>query len=139
MCPRRKPSQVTLTGGRPEDAWTGRLAAALRDRGFNAEGPSPVFHIYLGEKQQVRKPDFAVYDGIIHIGSAKVGSRQEVESLTSAQEYSQQIPLAKELTGKELGEVFAVTYPSRGEKDFIYLLEQEFIMKYPLLLTLLMS
>jgi len=119
MCPRRKPSQVTLTGGRPEDAWTGRLAAALRDRGFNAEGPSPVFHIYLGEKQQVRKPDFAVYDGIIHIGSAKVGSRQEVESLTSAQEYSQQIPLAKELTGKELGEVFAVTYPSRGEKDFI--------------------
>lgn len=119
MCPRRKPSQVTLAGGRPEDAWTGRLAAALRDSGFNAEGPSPVFHLYSGKKQQVRKPDFAVYDGVIHIGSAKVGSRQEVESLTSAQEYSQQIPLSRELTEKELGEVFAVTYPGRGEKDFI--------------------
>jgi len=71
------------------------------------------------EKQQVRKPDFAVYDGIIHIGSAKVGLRQEVESLTTAQEYSQQIPLTKELVGKSLGEVFAVTYPSRGEKSFI--------------------
>ncbi len=102
MCPTRKSSQVTLKGGRPEDAWTGRLAAALRDKGFNAEGPSPIFHLYSGKKQQVRKPDFAVYDGVIHIGSTKVGSRQEVESLTSAQEYSQQIPLARELTGKEI-------------------------------------
>lgn len=119
MVPRKPSSQVTLTGGRPEDSWTGRLAAALRDRGFNAEGPSPVFHLSVGEKQQVRKPDFAVYDGVIHIGSAKVGSRQEVQSLTTAQEYSQQIPLTKELTGKSLGEVFAVTYPGRGEKNFI--------------------
>jgi hypothetical protein len=95
------------------------LAATLRDRGFNAEGPSPVFHLSVGEKQQVRKPDFAVYNGVIHIGSAKVGSRQEVQALTTAQEYSQQIPLTKELTGKSLGEVFAVTYPSRGETDFI--------------------
>ncbi len=88
MCPRRKPSQVTLAGGRPEDAWTGRLAAALRDSGFNAEGSSPVFHLYSGKRQQVRKPDFAVYDGVIHIGSAKVGSRQEVESLTSSSQTS---------------------------------------------------
>ena len=96
MCPKRKRSQATLAGGRPEDAWTGRLAAALRDRGFNAEGPSPLFHLHLGGRAQVRKPDFAVYDGVIHIGSAKVGSRQEVDSLTSAQEYSQQIPLHQE-------------------------------------------
>lgn len=119
MCPRRKRSQATLKGGKAEDVWTGRLAAALREKGFNAEGPSPLFHLRLGEKQRVRKPDFAVYDGVIHIGSAKVGSRQEVESFTSAQEYSQQIPLARELTGKELGEIFAVTYPGKGERNFI--------------------
>jgi hypothetical protein len=119
MCPRKKHSQIALSGGKPEDAWTGRLAAALRERGLNAEGPSPLFHLSLGGKQKVRKPDFAVYDGVIHVGSAKVGSRLEVESLTSAQEYSQQIPLAKELAGKEIGEVFAVTYPDRGEKNFI--------------------
>jgi len=116
MCPRRSRSQVTLTGERPEDTWTGRLAAALRDRGFNAEGPSPVFH---REGQPISKPDFAVYDGVIHIGSAKLGSRQEIDSLTTAQEYSQQIPRTIELLGKALGEVFAVTYPCRGEQNFI--------------------
>jgi hypothetical protein len=116
MCPRRPPSQATLSGGRPEDAWTGRLAAALRDKGFNAEGPSPLFH---REGQPISKPDFAVYNGVVHIGSAKLGSRQEVDSLTTAQEYSQQIPLTRELLGKALGEVFAVTYPCRGERNFI--------------------
>jgi hypothetical protein len=115
MCQRKFPKQVTLKGGKPEDVWTGRVAAALRDRGFNAEGPSPVFH---REGHPISKPDFVVCNGVVHIGSAKVGSRQEVDSLTTAQEYSQEIPLTIELTGKELGEVFAVTYPSAGEKNF---------------------
>ena len=104
---------------RPEDPWTGRLAAALRDRGFNAEGPSPVFHLTVGGNPRIKKPDIAVYNGTIHIGSAKLGLRQEIASLVTAQEYSQQIGLTEELTGKELGEVFAVTYPGRGESKFI--------------------
>lgn len=115
----RKRRDSISTSGRPEDAWTGRLAAALRDKGFNAEGPSPLFHLTVGGKPRVRKPDIAVYNGTIHIGSAKVGQRQEVAALVTAQEYSQQIALTEELAGKEVGEVFAVVYPGSGESKFI--------------------
>ena len=91
----------------------------MREKGFNAEGPSPVFHLTVGGNPRIKKPDIAVYDGTIHIGSAKLGFKQEIAALVTAQEYSQQIALTEELTGKELGEVFAVVYPGRGESKFI--------------------
>ena len=108
-----------MSASRPEDPWTGRLAAALRDKGFNAEGPSPVFHLSLGGEHRIKKPDIAVYNGMIHILSAKVGMKHEIDALVTAQEYSQQIGLTEELTDKELGEVFAVVYPAKGERNFI--------------------
>jgi type I restriction-modification system DNA methylase subunit len=73
----------------------------------------------VGGTSRIRKPDFAVYDGTVHVGSAKLGLRQEVAALVTAQEYSEQIRLAEELTGKELGEVFAIVYPGGGETKFI--------------------
>jgi hypothetical protein len=100
-----------LLGGKiGENAWNSRLAAKLRNEGFH----SADFEILFPTLRGLRKPDvsFAGERGIVVI-SGKLGERQEVDAIVTAQEYQQTI--------SKIGAVqesLAVTYPSRTGEFF---------------------
>jgi len=111
-------SQINLAGRRAEDAMTAELVGRLSNEGLPARA-FPIFHVVTARGSMLSKPDFELADGGVHIGSAKFGAEKEFMSFKTAQEYQANIPLATELQGKYLGEVFAVTYPSSPREKFI--------------------
>ena len=82
-----------------------------------------MFHLATPEGPLLSKPDFELANDGVHIGSAKLGAKNEFLAFKTAQEYSVSIPNAREMESKSLGEVFAVTYPgAKTEKYTLHIL-----------------
>jgi hypothetical protein len=103
-------SDQSLIGKIGENAWNSRLAEALRDKGF----PSTEFELLFPTLRGLRKPDvsFNGGHGLVLI-SGKLGERQEVEAIVTAQEYQQTISKVSTVQ-----EAIAVTYPAKQGEQF---------------------
>ena len=96
-----------------------RLAALLRTCGFPGADFERLFTIIDSAtgKHAQRKPDVVIPNGGTHIVSAKDGERLEREALATAIQYIRDLsPVTK------LGEVFALTYPRKGESFHLHVL-----------------
>lgn len=114
--------KVKLAGKAFEDSLTSDLVELLRRRGLTSTA-FPMFHLSTAKGMTLSKPDFEVANGGIHIGSAKLGAKNEFLAFKTAQAYSVTIPITQEFVSKTLGEVFAVTYPSnKSEKHTLHIL-----------------
>jgi type I restriction-modification system DNA methylase subunit len=94
-----------------ENTWNARLANKLRDKGFETADFEIFFPVLKGLP---RKPDVAFTNGGTHLVSGKLGANKEFDAFSSAQEYQQLIGATT-----NLGEVFAVVYPSSRKEAFI--------------------
>lgn len=111
-----------LTGKAYEDSMTSDLVGLLRNRGLSSTA-FPMFHLPTPRGAVLSKPDFEIANGGVHIGSAKLGAKNEFLAFKTAQAYSVTIPITEEFASKTLGEVFAVTYPStKSEKYTLHIL-----------------
>lgn len=111
-----------LVGKKEEDAATAELVEMIKKAGLSANA-FPIFHCRTKQGRVLSKPDFEVANGGVHIGSAKMGASKEFAAFKTAQEYSVIIPITDEMIGRNLGEVFAVTYPtSKSEKYSLHIL-----------------
>lgn len=82
-----------------------------------------MFHLLTPQGPVLSKPDFELANGGVHIGSAKLGAKNEFLAFKTAQEYSVTMPITQELASRTLGEVFAVTYPAtKSEKYTLHIL-----------------
>lgn len=95
-----------------EDTWNGRLAEALKARGFPSARFSPQYEVIVQGKKTTRKPDLDFKDGGTHIISGKYGQVREILAISTAVQY--QADLAPHV--EDLAEVFAVVYPDPGKK-----------------------
>jgi hypothetical protein len=94
-----------------ENTWNARLADKLREIGYVSADFEIHFPILKGRP---RKPDVAFTNGGTNIISGKMGESKEFDAFSSAQEYQQLIGGTT-----NLGEVFAVVYPSSRKESFI--------------------
>lgn len=94
-----------------ENTWNARLSEELHKRGFKSADFELHFPILRGRP---RKPDVAFANGGTHLVSGKLGEKNEFEAFSSAQEYQQLIGATT-----NLGEVFAVVYPSSRREAFL--------------------
>jgi hypothetical protein len=107
------------TGRAGENTKSARLAGLLQERGFpNAdfERHFTIIDPITGKRVQ-RKPDVVFSNGGTHIISAKDGEHLERESIATAIQYLRELS-----SSVSLGEVFAVTYPRKGEKYHLHVL-----------------
>lgn len=101
-----------------ENEWNSRLAEALKRLGFPLAQFEPIVKLHSGGRGITRKPDVGVRNGGFHFVSGKLGERKELEAYRSADEYRTVFSNLK-----NLGEVFAVTYPAgRGELFHLHIL-----------------
>lgn len=101
-----------------ENEWNSRLAEALKQLGFPLAQFEPIVKIHSGGRGITRKPDVGVRNGGFHFVSGKLGERKELEAYRSADEYRTVFAGLK-----DLGEVFAVTYPAgKGERFHLHIL-----------------
>jgi hypothetical protein len=95
------------------------LTSLIRQRGFADADFEKIFDIIdpVTGMRTTRKPDVVFTDGGTHIVSAKDGERLERESIATAIQYLRELsPVTR------LGEVFALTYPRKGEKYHLHVL-----------------
>src|SRR5437773_7207186 len=94
-----------------ENVWNSRLAGALRLKGF----PSAEFELLFPTLRGIRKPDvsFQAGRGVIVV-SGKLGEKQEVDAIVTAQEYQQTISKIGNVQ-----EALSVTYPGRPSEKFL--------------------
>jgi hypothetical protein len=113
-----------LGGGREaENTLSAHLVEALHDVGIPSARFERIFTVRKGGREVSSKPDVTFSNGGIHVVSAKWGERNELKSITSAWEYREDLGPTLQREGTTLGEVFALTYPSRrGEKFILHLL-----------------
>ena len=101
-----------------ENEWNSRLAEALKRLGFPLAQFEPIVKLHAGGRGITRKPDVGIRNGGFHFVSGKLGERKELEAYRSADEYRTVFTNLK-----DLGEVFAVTYPAgRGELFHLHIL-----------------
>jgi hypothetical protein len=101
-----------------ENEWNSRLAEELKRLGFPLAQFEPIVKTLSGGRSIVRKPDVGIKNGGYHFVSGKLGERQELEAYRSADEYKTTFDGLK-----DLGDVFAVTYPAgKGERFHIHVL-----------------
>ncbi len=102
-----------MAGKESENTWNSRLSGALRKRGFANADFERIFQTSKGQ----RKPDvsFETEKGLF-IVSAKLGSKKEVDALSTAQEYQQDLKDSENLI-----ETFATTYPSENERNIFHI------------------
>lgn len=106
--------------GRPgENTKSSRLASLLRERGFRDADFERHFTIFdqITGKRASRKPDVVFSNGGTNIISAKDGAHLEREAITTAIQYLRDLAPAT-----TLGEVFALTYPRKGEQHHLHVL-----------------
>jgi hypothetical protein len=107
------------TGRAGENTKSAHLAGLLRERGFPDADFERFFDVIdaITRKTTQRKPDVVFSNGGTHIVSAKDGEHLERESISTAIQYVRELaPVTN------LGEVFALTYPSKGEKYHLHVL-----------------
>ncbi len=115
-----------FAGGETEDTRTADvLAIELRKLGLGVR-TLPKFIIRTSGKPRLSKPDVEVTDGGVNIISAKFGEGQTFEAYRTATEFKAELPLAVEMEDRQLGEVFAITYPIKKREPFhLYILPRE--------------
>jgi hypothetical protein len=93
-----------------ENVWNSRLARALRLKGF----PSAEFELLFPTLRGLRKPDVSFQEGRgTVVASGKLGEKQEVDAIATAQEYQQTISKVGTVQ-----EAIAVTYPTKTSEQF---------------------
>lgn len=103
---------MKVGGGKAgENSLNSRLAGLLKEIGFKSADFELLFPTFRGQA----KPDvsFSTTRGVVVI-SAKLGNDKEVDALSAAQEYQQNLGKSE-----SLAETFAVVYPNDKEKKFI--------------------
>lgn len=96
-----------------ENEWNRLLAGRLNALGFPLAQFEPIVNIRRGGRALTRKPDVGVRNGGLHVVSGKLGARKELEAYRSANEYKTVFASLR-----DLGEVFAVTYPAGKAESF---------------------
>jgi hypothetical protein len=127
------PNSRGQVAGRPlEDTITADILAAELRNQIKLAGSAfqvqtfPKFRIRIAGRTQLSKPDLEIADGGVHILSAKIGENKVFEAYRTATEYKAELPLAVEMRDRQLGEVFALTYPKiKGESYHLYILPRE--------------
>jgi hypothetical protein len=109
-----------------ENSRNSDLADLLRRHGLPTAEFERIFSFRARGRRSQRKPDVSVVNGEVHIISGKYGNKRELQSVTSAQEYREDLEPELRRHGKALGEVFGVTFPaSRTEKFILHVLPKE--------------
>jgi N-6 DNA Methylase len=109
-----------------ENSRNSDLADLLRRHGLPTAEFERIFPFRAKGRRSQRKPDVSVVDGDVHLISGKYGNKRELQSVTSAQEYREDLGPELRRHGKVLGEVFGVTFPaSRTEKFILHILPKE--------------
>jgi hypothetical protein len=106
------------SGRELENFWNAKLVETLHKVHQPTAGFERHYTVRKGAKDVASKPDVTITNGYVHVISGKYGERKETEAYASADEYKELLGpnLARE--GKELGEVFALTYPSSKKELF---------------------
>lgn len=110
--------QRPIEGKVSENTWNSRLANALKEHGFQSAEFELGFQTFHGH----RKPDvpFKCDRGLCLV-SGKLGSNKIIDAISSAAEYKEDFRAVT-----EIAEVFGLTYPASGEKQFcLYVLPSE--------------
>lgn len=102
-------------GGAGENTQTVELVSLLKKKGFPTASFERIFKVIdpLTHKPTTRKPDAVFSNGGTHVISAKIGEALERKAVSSAYGYLRDLAAVT-----QLGEVFALTYPKRGEKCY---------------------
>ena len=110
-------------GRRGEDSDTASvLARPLELKGYNVV-PFPILEIPVTGRiaRRLVKPDLEIANHGNHFVSAKKGAHFLNAAFRAAADYSVLLPMTRELRGRTVGEVFAVTYP-RGPSERFHLM-----------------
>lgn len=102
-----------------ENTWNSNFVTALKDMDYPNAAFEKIISIRKHGEETIRKPDiYLETNGEVNIGSGKLGESKEVQAISSAIQYKEDIePFVN------LGEVFSITYPEGSAENFhLYIL-----------------